>query len=79
MTQLVMYTTSHCHLCEQAEAMLTSLQKLYNISWEPVEISENEHLIQRYGTRIPVIKRLDNQRELDWPFTENNIISLIKA
>ncbi len=79
MTKLIMYTTSHCHLCEQAEAMLTLLKELYNISWELLEISENEHLIQRYGTRIPVIKHSDNQSELDWPFTEHNIVSLIKA
>jgi len=79
MKQLVLYTTSHCHLCEQAEAMLIHLKSRYRINWLLQEISDDDGLIEKYGIRIPVIARIDNQAELNWPFTENDIVMLIEA
>ena len=79
MTQLVLYTTSHCHLCEQAEAMLIALKSQYAINWQAQEISDNDDLTEKYGIRIPVVARMDNQAELSWPFTENDIVMFIKA
>lgn len=79
MTQLVLYTTSHCHLCEQAQALLIHLKEQYAINWITKEISDDDDLIEKYGIRIPVIQRIDNQSELNWPFSENDIVMLIKA
>jgi predicted DCC family thiol-disulfide oxidoreductase YuxK len=79
MTQLVLYTTSHCHLCEQALELLIRLKEQYAINWITKEISDDDDLIEKYGIRIPVIQRIDNQSELNWPFSENDIVILIKA
>jgi len=79
MTQLVLYTTSHCHLCEQALELLIRLKKQHAINWITKEISDDDDLIEKYGIRIPVIQRIDNQSELNWPFSENDIVMLIKA
>lgn len=79
MTQLVLYTTSHCHLCEQALVLLIRLKEQYAINWITKEISDDDDLIEEYGIRIPVIQRIDNQSELNWPFSENDIVMLIKA
>jgi glutaredoxin len=79
MTQLVLYTTSHCHLCEQALELLIRLKEQYAINWITKEISDDDDLIEKYGIRIPVIQRIDNQSELNWPFSENDIVMLIKA
>ena len=79
MKQLVLYTTSHCHLCEQAVALLTNLKDQYHIEWILKEISDNDDLIEKYGIRIPVIKRTDIQVDLNWPFSENDIVMLIQA
>jgi len=79
MTQLVLYTTSHCHLCEQAEDLLIKLKEQYAISWLSKEISDDDDLTEKYGIRIPVIHRIDNQSELNWPFSEKDIVMLIKA
>lgn len=78
MTQLVLYTTSHCHLCEQALELLIKLKEQYPIHWLTKEISNDDDLIDKYGIRIPVIQRLDNQAELNWPFSEDDIVMLIK-
>ena len=77
MVQLVLYTTSHCHLCEAAEALLINLTKQYDISWMPIEITDDDNLIEKYGIKIPVIKRIDNNAEIYWPFSTKEIISLI--
>ncbi len=79
MTQLVLYTTSHCHLCEQALALLINLKDQYAINWQTKEISDDDNLIDKYGIRIPVIQRIDNQSELNWPFSADDIVMLIKA
>jgi len=79
MTQLVLYTTSHCHLCEQALVILINLKEQYAIHWLTKEISDHDDLIEKYGTRIPVIQRIDNQSELNWPFSTDDIVMLIKA
>lgn len=79
MTQLILYTTSHCHLCEQAETILTGIKKEYPINLHSIEISNDDHLTDLYGIRIPVIKRVDTQAEISWPFCASDILKLIKA
>ncbi len=61
---LLLYTTSGCHLCEQAEALLQCAGALV----EMVEIADDEALLERYGMRIPVLRHRETDRELGWPF-----------
>lgn len=79
MLLLNLYSTSHCHLCEEAEAMLANLSNEHDISWQVVEITENNELFENYSLIIPVIKRLDNNAEINWPFTEIDIHGFITA
>ncbi len=70
-TILCLYSTSACHLCEQAEAVLATVQWPAMLMVEVVDVSENDELLQRYGQRIPVlaVPQADgSMRELDWPF-----------
>lgn len=66
---LNLYSTSHCHLCEQAESLLVTLSKQYDIRWMLVEITDDAELLENYGIKIPVLKRLSDQSEIVWPFT----------
>ncbi|KEI71778.1 glutaredoxin family protein [Endozoicomonas elysicola] len=68
MIQLTLYTTSGCHLCEEAEEMLNFLQGQQVCRWAAIEISEDDRLVDLYGVRIPVIAT-EEGRELGWPFT----------
>ncbi|GEN24434.1 glutaredoxin family protein [Halomonas cupida] len=58
MTVLRIYTTLGCHLCEQMEALVTMLAR-GGLGFEHIEIAEDEALMARYATRIPVL--LDEQ------------------
>lgn len=66
--QLVLFSTSNCHLCETAQSMLLNVNHLLNLV--VIDIVENEMLLMQYGTRIPVLRREDNATELNWPFDE---------
>lgn len=77
MLRLNLYATSHCHLCEQAETLLVNLTAQYDINWQVIEITEDSNLLESYGLKIPVIKRLDNNAEITWPFTDVEIKEFI--
>jgi hypothetical protein len=72
---LKLYTTSHCHLCETALALV--LQQCDADKLELVEIAQDTLLINSYGLRIPVLQRLDTLAELNWPFTEYELHSFL--
>lgn len=79
MRQFALYSTEHCHLCEQAEQLLINLQHEYEIQWVTTEISDDDNLMDQYGIRIPVIKCLKTEAELNWPFTRADILKLIQG
>jgi Glutaredoxin-like domain (DUF836) len=62
--EIKLYGTSFCHLCEEAEALLHGI----GIEANHIDIAEDDALLERYGTRIPVLQRLDTGAELGWPF-----------
>ncbi len=61
-----LYATGHCHLCEEAEAII----RRTGATILKIDIMDAGDLFDRYGTRIPVLQRADNGAELDWPFDE---------
>ena len=68
-SDLILYGTSACHLCELAEALVLHRQKADAVAYVKCDISESDELFTRYGVRIPVLQRADGA-ELDWPFSE---------
>ena len=62
---LALYATSGCHLCEQADALI---HRVVAVPFRTVEIADDDNLLQSYGLRIPVLRRLDTGEELNWPF-----------
>ncbi|MGJ8618871.1 MAG: glutaredoxin family protein [Methylophilaceae bacterium] len=75
--QYKLFTTSSCHLCEQAIAILNSSEQTKYFTL--VDIADCDTLTNLYGHRIPVLQRMDNLEELDWPFTLNDINGFIKS
>lgn len=62
--KLELYRSEYCHLCEEADAVLAQA----GVSAQGIEIGDSEALIERYGARIPVLRRRDSGAELGWPF-----------
>ena len=70
MPPLILYMTDGCHLCEQAQQLC--VQALGRPARE-VDIAADPELLDRYGVRIPVLKRADNGAEIGWPFSAADV------
>ncbi|MFO1372500.1 MAG: glutaredoxin family protein [Candidatus Competibacteraceae bacterium] len=71
---LILYVTCSCHLCEQAEELLLQVE---GVNVALVEVADDPELLERYGSRIPVLRRPDTDSELDWPFALDTIRCLL--
>ncbi|MDO3720103.1 glutaredoxin family protein [Marinobacter sp. chi1] len=76
--ELLFYTTSNCHLCEVAENLLIHTPMPKPIPVDVVDIAQSESLVEKYGTRIPVLRRNDTGAELDWPFTKDDLLTFLE-
>lgn len=77
MIHFQLYSTSHCHLCEEAENYLEILSNQYDISWTTIEITEDAKLYEKYSLIIPVVKLINYNLEIVWPFSIDDIEKLI--
>ena len=72
MSEAILYGTSGCHLCELAQALLAQLLAEFDVAQQPcielVDIADDDALVARYGTRIPLLRRVADGVELAWPF-----------
>lgn len=76
--ELVLYSTSACHLCEQALALIQAVLG-ETVQLREVDISGSEALFQRYGTTIPVLLRPSTGQELNWPFTAVEVLRFLEG
>lgn len=73
-----LFGTLGCHLCEQAEEVLMPLVE-HGLLVELMDIAERSDWVELYGLRIPVLRRVDNGSELDWPFEAEQVVSFLQA
>ncbi|WP_430392105.1 glutaredoxin family protein [Dyella sp. 20L07] len=64
-TRLVLYQRDYCHLCDQALAVMAEARAP---DFDSVWVDDDEALEARYGVRLPVLRDIHSERELDWPF-----------
>jgi hypothetical protein len=74
---LILFTTSHCHLCELAYDLVS--QQCDGSELQCIEIIHDEKLLKAYELRIPVLQRTDTLAELSWPFGADDIRRFLKA
>ena len=55
MRKLILYTRSHCHLCEDMHRQLLTLQKEMVFSVELRDVDSNPEWLARYDTLVPVL------------------------
>jgi glutaredoxin len=67
---LTLYQRDDCHLCDLALEVLAEARVP---EFESVFIDEDDALEERYGTRVPVLRREDTGAELDWPFDQERL------
>lgn len=77
--RLSFYSTVGCHLCDEAmEVIGTTCPELLS-HLHVVDIADDAGLLDRYGTRIPVLRSANHDAELDWPFEPKDLLDFIRA
>ena len=80
-TYLVLLSTDHCALCDEAMTLLFSMPELAGMELRVVDVSNDDLLLERYGAQIPVLQFwLDECAELElfWPFAPDAVSSGIR-
>lgn len=75
MISLILYSRPECHLCDVAEDLLSAVRLAG--SYEKVDIESDLKLLVRYGIRVPVLFRKDNEQELFWPFDQAQLLAFV--
>ncbi|OGS97780.1 MAG: glutaredoxin [Gallionellales bacterium RIFCSPLOWO2_02_60_31] len=70
----ILYGTSCCRLCEEAEAVLREA----GVAAEHNDIADDDGLLEKYGIRIPVLRRADSGAELGWPFDAAAVMQFLR-
>ena len=76
MTELKLYSTVGCHLCELAYQQLQQLDSK-QCQLDTIDIALDDALVTRFGTAIPVIEFPDHSI-LAWPFEFHDIETRLK-
>ena len=76
MIELILLGTSGCHLCEEAELILAACE---HMSIENIDIAEQEQWQEKYAIRIPVLYHPETEKELGWPFSQEQAQVFIDA
>jgi hypothetical protein len=74
--KLTLYTGPNCCLCDDALAIIMSLNN-HQIEVEKVNIRESTELYHLYAVRIPVLKKAASDDELAWPFDKHQLQAFI--
>ncbi len=82
--ELVLYSTDHCSLCEEALELLFSMPELAGQSVRVVDVATDDALLSRYGERLPVLALTSaagepHPRSLDWPFDGEAVRDLLQS
>lgn len=79
--ELILYSTDHCSLCEEALELLFSMPELAGQSVRVVDVATDDVLMTRYGERLPVLEVAAAGRDrgavLDWPFDAAAVIGAL--
>ncbi len=73
---LILFQRDHCHLCDQALAVMAEARAP---DFESVFIEDAAELEARYGLRVPVLRDDQQGIELDWPFDAAAVRALYQA
>ena len=79
--ELILYSTDHCSLCDEALELLLSMPELAGQSVRVVDVATDDQLLDRFGERLPVLEvraLVVAARLLDWPFDSQTVVRALR-
>ena len=77
MSEVILYSRPECHLCDEAERLLSRVAPERAVCI--VDIEDDLTLIERYGIRVPVLRLEATGQELGWPFDAEALSAFLNA
>ncbi len=71
---ILLYTLG-CHLCDDAEIIIKNITEDYIKQ----DIIEDDELMKKYATSIPVLLHTKKAEALYWPFDHMQLVAFIKT
>lgn len=68
MRELELMGTVGCHLCEVAEAVVSTHMDMAEYAVYQVDIADDDELMEQYALTIPVLVDVLSGKALPWPF-----------
>ncbi len=75
MSEVILYSRPDCHLCDEAENLLSRVAPERAV--RVVDIEDDLALIERYGIRVPVLRLEATGQELGWPFDAEGLAAFL--
>ncbi len=79
MVELILYTGPDCELCERAIDVIYANLDSDSYRLEIRDVSLSPETKKAYGLRIPVLCKPAAGQELSWPFSAENLTTLVKS
>lgn len=77
--ELILYTTLGCTLCEKAKPEIWPVLEVFGLRLKQVDIAEDETLMSRFATSIPVVGLGDPSDVCAWPFDQAKLAEWLSA
>ena len=74
----ILYTGPNCSLCNKAEALLYA-SGIGASQLRKIDVTCSLNLKKKYGIKIPVVKRIDLEQELFWPFDQDDLTRYLEV
>ena len=78
MPTLILYTKPDCGLCDEAQDAIERVRARVPFDLRVVDISVDDTLVERYGTRIPVVL-VDGEEAFEYEVDEGELTGRIEA
>jgi hypothetical protein len=75
--KLMLFSGQSCCLCDEAEQLVKHSAPIWYAQLHKIDVTSSPENYHLYAARIPVLKRSDNDKELGWPFDQNQLTEFL--
>ena len=76
--EVVLYTRSGCHLCDQVKATLSRLEKAGGFTWHEVDVDSDPELQQKFDEEVPVVF-IDGKKAFKYRMDERDFLRRLES
>ena len=78
MNEVVVYSKTDCHLCDEVKAQLRKLEKSHAFKWREVNILEDQDAFQKFSEQVPVVF-VNGKKAFKYHLDEEEFLKCLRA